>query len=463
MEESTLVSVQDLSFVGLLRRLEHIDRLKEDVRHPSAEQVATIESEPIVKKMVQEQLQSLSSTKMTKDEKSSAKSFLDAQLKAVAKDAHAPGADKRKAKLSELQAAVLAADTAEDPAHIAKARAEVPRADKGYAEIHKQYEMWEKGKKMLAVDALNVLKRTHEEGQARLAAAKEFVQTQLERRPDTAAGLPKVLAAKSTASAVGGAGRGKAAAKSSSSSSNVRGGGPATRTSGTVGNSWGSGPGGRPPCAPTGSGYPSTAAFLQAEAAAAMRQEAAEREAQEARARDAPPKERKQPTRPKVAEEGPVLSYACTVAAVSEHLGVREDDARQMAGSSADFRQHFDPQTWENIANRSVEIEKEKRDAVREKEKHKAATALARATDKLPMPAGVQASKAAAKPSGGGGSVANRAAAPDAKSKAKAKAQGSQGAPKKPGPKNGSLATKNGFAAFSESDEEDDGFTKVRR
>merc|ERR1719226_458439 len=110
---------------------------------------------------------------------------------------------------------------------------------------------------MLSVDELKVLKKTHEEGQARLEAAKEFVQTQLERRPDTAAPLPKVLAAKSTASAVGGAGKAKASAKSSSSVSNVRGGGPATRTTGTAGSAFGTGPGGRPPGAPA-SGYPST-------------------------------------------------------------------------------------------------------------------------------------------------------------------------------------------------------------
>lgn len=449
--EPELVEVGDLSFVGLLRRLEVIDRLKADVRHPSEEQVATMETEARVKKIVQEQLVALSSSSMTKEEKNSAKKFLDAQLKSVAKDM--PGADKRRTKFNELIGTVLAADSAQEPAHVVKARAEVPRAEKGYAEIHKAYEKWEKGKQMLSVDELKVLKRTHEEGEARLEAAKLFIEVQIERRIEAAAPLPSVLAAKSTASAVGAAGKAKAAAKSSPSVSNVRGGGPATRMTGTI--PFSTGPGGRPPGAPA-SGYPSTAAFLQAEAAAAMRVEATAEKAREAPA--APPRPRPQPKQQD--EDAPVLSFACTVTAVAEHLGVKEDDARQMAGSSTEFTQHFDRKTWETIKERSLAIEREKREQAREKEKHKAAAALARATNKLPMQPGVgqaaaKSSGAAAKASGAGASRA----APDAKSKAKAKPQG---APKK----NGNLATGNAFAGFGSDDsdeEQDPGWTKAVR
>ena len=233
----------------------------------------------------------------------------------------------------------------------------------------KEYEKWEKGKKMLAVDELNKLKRSHQELQDRVSAAKAWVETQYSRRAGASAAAPEALKkgpSAATAAVVSGAasgtGRGKAAGPKASGPAvgGVRGGGPAVRT----------GP------RPGGGGYASApavpaAALRQAQLASQLRTEdfqaAAEVEAMAPRPR--PPPRR---------EEGPpvVLSYSCTVAAVAEHLGISEDKARDLADSSSGFAKHLQGEAWARVQERSLAIEKEKKEAEKEKEKRRQEKAL---------------------------------------------------------------------------------------
>merc|ERR1719476_108186 len=119
-----------------------------------------------------------------------------------------------------------------------------------------------------------------------------------------------------------------------------------------------------------------------------------------------------------------------------------------MGSSTAEIQQHFDRQTWEVIAQRSVVIEKEEREKKKNAEKKKAAAALAKITDKQGHVSSVSAP---------GGSVPG-AAAPYSK------AVGVQAKPKAkptPMPKKSSnlagLAQSNRFGGFEDDDDDDDG------
>lgn len=428
-----LAAVEQLSLCGLVARLDLADRLKE-ITKPTEEEAAALASEVPAKKAVAELLPVLCAKGLTPKEKALAKEFLQRQVKSV--DSNSRGADARLAKLRELLAAVQAAASAEGPAHVEKARALVSRAEKDFEDIHKSYEKWEKGKQMLSVDELKVMKRSHDEAQHRLDGAKAFYELQVELRPEAAATPPASLlaqAARSGAGSAAAAGRaGKAAAKAGPAA--VRGGGPAVRTLGAAGAA--------------ASGYPAAGALRQAQLVAAVRAEAAaELPAEAPRPRPAP--------RPKVVEgPGPVLSYACTCAAVAEQLGISADEARELASSSSEFGEKLGlaPEAWAWVQERSLAIEREQREKQKEAEKRKQEAAKARRDKEVQKAEAVAsaaaAPKAAAKPVPG--AVAKAPAAAKAKAKAKAPA-----APKVQVLEG--LAGGNRFGGFESSDEEQDG------
>jgi len=443
------VPLDELSLLGLFARLALIERLKR-VTVPTDAEAAALASETLAKRAIAEQLSGLGGNGLTARERREAKDFLDAQLKAL--DRNAKGAEARSAKFKELSAGVLAAPTADEPAHVTKARAELAKFEHGFSAIHKEYDRWEKGKNMLSVEELTSLKRSHGEAQRRVEISRDFVEQQLERRPAAAATLPSALAAASATSGNASAGgRGKAAAKSSRGA--VRGGGPATRPLGGGYSAVGRGAGGN-----VSSTAPSTAALRQAEVAAQIRAEADAAAAEAAAAAAAPPRQRPPRVSLQAAmqeAEGPVLSYSCTCRAVAEHLGIKEVEARALAASCGEFAASFDHETWERIQQRSLAIEKAQREEQREKEKRKQAAALAKAMDSQ---------------GGGGGAPLPGKAAPKASSKA-----ATPGAPKakpkpKPdaAPKKGQLAGLSHMNRFggldSESSGEDGGaWTQVRR
>jgi len=262
---------------------------------------------------------------------------------------------------------VESAADVDEAQHVRAAKADLVKAEKAFAGVHQDYEKWEKGKKMLSVDDLNILKRSHEDLAQRVDALKAHKARQMELRAEAAEPAPttnKVLRTPSSA------GAGKAGPKS------VHGGGPAIRTLGT------SAPSAKPKTAPAGYPAPSAAALRQAQVVAQVRAEA------EA---SAPQQTEPKPARgrPKVGdeEEQVVLSYECTVLAVKEVARISQDDARAMAASSKEYRKHFDTETWERIKERSQAIERERKEKEKEMEKKKQAAALARAEARQAGPA----------------------------------------------------------------------------
>lgn len=456
-----VVPPEELSLCGMLRRLQLAEKFKELVR-PTEEEAAVLASEASVKKAVAEQLPGLSVAGLTSLEKKCAKAFLEAQLKSV--EPGTKGAEARKAKLQELMAGVLAAPSAEDPAHVRSAKAQVSRAEKDFEQIHKEYERWEKGKKMLSVDELKDLKRAHEEHLQRIEAAKSYVEQQLDRRPECAVAPPAALQ-KAAPSGAGASGSGRSSAKASGPGS-VRGGGPAVRTLGGA-------PGGK---AAGGKGYasgPASEAMRQAQLAAQVRAEVAQAwAAEDSEAYTTGPAGPPRPARPRPQrEEGvqdrpvSVLSYACTVAAVAEICGISEAEARAMASSSLEFADHLEVDAWQLVQDRSVAIEKERREKQREDEKRKQAAALARKEKELSKSMEVVAQQPKALPRqvpvvGAAKPVpAGQGQPVQAKQKAKPKAA----APKKNALD--ALAHDNRFGGFnSDSSEEDaSAWTQVKR
>mmetsp|Transcript_96845 Transcript_96845/g.172344 ORF Transcript_96845/g.172344 Transcript_96845/m.172344 type:complete len:445 (+) Transcript_96845:23-1357(+) len=444
MAASADVAVSDLSLYGLLARLEEVERLK-GVKSPDNEQELLLQSEAAAKKAVAEELQAVATSGLTSFEKKPAKLFLESQLKAI--DSNSKGAEQRTTKLKELLAGVEAAASKDEPAHVRKAKQDVAKAEKAFEEVSKNYERWEKGKKMLSVDEIKVLKRSYEDGQKKIEKARSLVeQQQCLRVRSAAAPLTEEKERGSAAMAVEArANRGRGSAGKGGG----RGAAPAVsmRVAAAAGYPM-------PASAPQPAAGPSAAALRQAQLAAQVRAEA------EAEATTAAPRPRPQP-RPKQPEDGPVLSYACTVKAVSEVLGIKEAAARELAESSKEFAQHFDAATWETVQERSIAIEKANREKQREAEKRKQAAALAKATEKESaavtgagaVPKAAPKAAAPKAPPGAG------ASAPAPKPKPKAKT-----AAKKMPVSDGlqSLAGANRFGGFEDSDD-DDGFTKVRR
>eukprot|EP00927_Polykrikos_kofoidii_P077762 TRINITY_DN74677_c0_g1_i1.p1 TRINITY_DN74677_c0_g1~~TRINITY_DN74677_c0_g1_i1.p1 ORF type:complete len:460 (+),score=117.71 TRINITY_DN74677_c0_g1_i1:66-1445(+) len=450
-------ALEDLSLYGLICRLELIEKLKATVAKPTPEEAAVLETESAAKKAFAQQLPALTSTGLTSKEKSKAKTFLELQVKTV--DKTAAGADKRKAKFTELLAGVQEASAKDDPAHVTRAKAMLARTEKDFEEIHKSYHKWEKGKQMLSVDELKILKKNHETQKQRVEAATAFVETQYSRCPEAAAETPAILTATSRVAPAASVSRG--AQQGGGGKGAVRGGGPAARVGGGGGGYGGGGSSGVSGGGGGGGSYPNANAVRQAMVAAQVRDElVAETAFVESVPKPPPPQRQLQQRVREVTEDsGPILSYACTCSAVAEHLGLTEKQVRDLGSSSSEFRERFDPETWERIKERSLAIEKHQREVQREKEKQKKDAALARATEKLvptiPVPApGTGSSRAV--PPGAKASVV--AGPPVAKTKAKAKPKVSSKT--KPVDK---LATGNRFGDFGESSDEDDGWTSVKR
>jgi len=440
-----LPSVAELSLFGLLARLTEVERLKE-IKSLDDEQEAVLVSEAAAKKAVAEELQAASSG-ITSWEKKRAKEFLDAQVKAI--EEGSKGAEARRSKLRELLAGIEAAPSKEDPAHVRRAKLDVAKAEKAFEEVSKSYERWKSGKKMLSVDEIKAVTRSYEEGKQKLEKARTLVEKQQSLKPQSAAA--PVTEEKERGSAAvaiearAGRGRGKATGRGAPA--------PAVSMRAAAAAGYAVAPGGYSAPQPSA---PSANAMRQAQMAAQVRQEAEE-------AAHAAPAPRPRPVpRAKQPEEGPVLSYACTCTAVAEHLGIKEAQARDMADSAKDFAQHFEPETWDLIRERSVAIEKANREKQREAEKRKQAAALAKVTEQESSThaVGGPPAKAAPKPAPktAAAKVAGGYSAPKAKPKAKSNA-GLKTLSRPEGIQ--SMAGANKFAGLD--DDSDDGFTVVRR
>mmetsp|Transcript_19753 Transcript_19753/g.37151 ORF Transcript_19753/g.37151 Transcript_19753/m.37151 type:complete len:432 (+) Transcript_19753:47-1342(+) len=428
------LAIAELSLCGLISRLKEVEHIK-GIKSPDDEQVAVLSTEGDVKRALFDQLQAAGAG-VNSYEKKVAKEFLQNQLKAI--DDTSKGADAKRGKLQELLTSLEAASSKEDPAHVRRAKADVAKAEKAFEDVRKDYERWEKGKKMLTVDEIKVLKRSFEDSKTKVEKARAMVEEQQLRRAEAA--VAPVTDEKE---------RGAAALAAEARSARARAAGKAAgRAPNPAVSNKAMPPGGYPAKALA----PST--LRQAQVAAQVRAEA--QPAPEA----APPRPRPAP-RPKQ-EDAPVLSYACTCTAVAQHLKISEAQARELAESAREFAQHFDSETWEAIQERSLAIEKANQEKQREAERKKKEKALAKVTQ-------VQSSAAAVGNSG----VAKAApkmvpqsvvgletvSVPKAKPKVKAKAS-----PKEPARRDGlsSLVGANKFGGL-ESDEEEEGWSKVRR
>mmetsp|Transcript_11357 Transcript_11357/g.17104 ORF Transcript_11357/g.17104 Transcript_11357/m.17104 type:complete len:452 (+) Transcript_11357:166-1521(+) len=441
------VAVGELSLFGLLQRLELVEKYKGFARTNDDEQ-AIIDTEAETKKRVPEALGELAKGGITSAERKSAISFLEKLLKGVEPGTKA--GDAKKAKLEELLEGVKAASNAEEPQHVRKARTEQAKAQQDFDTVHKEFEKWEKGKKMLKVDELNKLKRAHDDASKRLEAATSLIEDQLCRRAEAAAALPSVLSGARPSLAAGGPSKAKAPTARVSN--------PTVRKAPSAA------------AAATG-GYPgpSSAAMRQAQAAAQVRQEVAM--AMEAPVQPkAPPMAPARP-RPQKVEEEPevILSYACTCSAVAELLGIKEKQAAELAERAKDFKEHLPPDLWQQVQKRSLEIEKEKKDKAKEAERRKQEKALAKVSGVSSVPMAPTAAAAAA--SGGGASAKGKlgTAPPPPKAKGKAKPKGAP----PPVANLKALATNNrfgGMMAGDDSSDDDaggggggDGWTTVKR
>eukprot|EP00933_Yihiella_yeosuensis_P061011 TRINITY_DN63831_c0_g1_i1.p1 TRINITY_DN63831_c0_g1~~TRINITY_DN63831_c0_g1_i1.p1 ORF type:complete len:466 (-),score=152.30 TRINITY_DN63831_c0_g1_i1:78-1475(-) len=457
------LAVQELSLIGLIVRLVEVDRLKADVPHPDESQALLLESEAACKKAVVEQLEAAAASGVTSSEKKRAKEFLETWSKNV--DPNAKGAEARLAKFKELLRGVEAASSKEEYAHVRKAKAAVDAAQKAHEAVSKDYEKWEKGKKMLSVDEVKTLKRSYEDGQKKIDKARSFIEEQMWRRAEAAAAPQKAEAERGAAAMVVdkrlGTGRGKGGGKTSNPTvKTVQGGMTVARGGGGY--------------AAAPAAQPSSAQVRQAQIAAQVRAEA---DAEAAAAAAAPARPRPQPK--KQPEETVVLSYACTCQAVAEHLKIKEAKARDMAESAKEFAQHFDPETWSSIQERSVAIEKENREKQKEQERLKKERALAKITAVEssmaanpraaadPKAAAKSAARAAARPamnavpgavSGGAGyATAKAKVAPKAKVAAKSMPRTTAASGIE------AYSGKNAFAGLGGDSDDDDGFTSVRR
>ncbi|CAK9067977.1 unnamed protein product [Durusdinium trenchii] len=426
-------SISELSLSGLIARLKEVDHIK-GIKSPDDEQAALLATETDVKKALFEELQGASSG-IFSFEKKVAKEFLQTQIKSV--DDAAKGADAKKMKLQELLSGVEGAASKEDPAHVRRARQDLAKAEKAFEEATKNYERWEKGKKMFSVDEIKALKRAFEEGKQKVEKARGLVEQQQQRRA-TAAVAPLTEEKERGAAAVATEARLAKSAKAPGKVAN-----PAVSTKAA--------PAGYPK-------QPPPAALRQAQLAAQVRMEAQHPE--EPKPAPAPrPNPRPRVEAPK---DAPVLSYACTCSAVAEHLCVSEAQARDLAQSAGEFAQHFDEEVWQAIQDRSLAIEKANREKQREAERRKQEKALAKVTQ-------VESSVA-----NGANGQTTKVAAPQAmdpikfREAAKAKPQPkpkAQGAPKAKDAKAPvkKLAVANRFGGMESDDDEEEGWTAVRR
>eukprot|EP00435_Cladocopium_sp_Y103_P025604 s2389_g6.t1 len=176
------LSISELSLAGLIARLKEVEHIK-GIKSPDDEQTAVLATETEVKKALFEELQGAGSG-LPSFEKTVAKEFLQVQIKSV--DDTSKGAEAKRNKLQELLRGVEGAQAKEDPAHVRRARQDLVKAEKAFEEATKNYERWEKGKKMFSVDEIKALKRNYEEGKQKVDKARMLVDQQQQRRATAA-------------------------------------------------------------------------------------------------------------------------------------------------------------------------------------------------------------------------------------------------------------------------------------
>ncbi|CAL1141508.1 unnamed protein product [Cladocopium goreaui] len=177
------LSISELSLCGLIARLKEVEHIK-GVKSPDDEQTAVLATEAEVKKALFEELQASAGSGLPSFEKTVAKEFLQVQIKSV--DDSSKGAEAKRNKLQELLRGVEGAQAKEEPAHVRRARQDLVKAEKALEEATKNYERWEKGKKMFSVDEIKVLKRNYEEGKQKVDKARMLVDQQQQRRATAA-------------------------------------------------------------------------------------------------------------------------------------------------------------------------------------------------------------------------------------------------------------------------------------
>jgi len=430
--------VEALSLPGLFGRIDEIERLKESKARAGEEEQATIASEGAVKKAIAIQLDAAAESGLSNAEKAVAKTFLEAQLKAV--DPYDKHAAARREKLNQLLVGVGQAPGKEVPAHVKRGKDALKRAQDAFKDVHERYSKWEKGKLMFkTTDELKAMQKEHEDMMKCLEATEAFIELMKLLRSSDA--RPPPLPSGQTVA--------RPKAKSAAvrcEDPTVRG--PAVASRGPAVASRGAG------------GYPSVssmqssgymvgnATLRKAELIADLRAEATNK-AEYSMAPPEPPRAPKPRHVTECREEDTVvLSYACTCKAVAEICGISLDKARDMAESSKEFRNHLNNAQWTQVRDRSQAIEKEQKEKEKEKEQDKKDRALAKISNKqAPLASGAGASASAA--------PIQRRAPPAAKPAAvKAKP-----APKPVGKGKamGVATAKNPFAAMADSDSDDGG------
>lgn len=415
--------VEQLSLTGLICRIDEVNRLKIAAIKPDEDETAILESEGPAKKAIAE-LIGEADKGLTSGERAKSKAFLEAQVKAI--DPDSKGAAVRKGKLEELLKGVLASSPVDEPAHVTRARNASKRIDKEYAEIHKVYEKWEKGKgvSFKSVDELTTMKRSHDDLQKKSEAAKVFLEDEISRLTGSGAAPPKAPAKASSG--------GFQKAKASSKAPSMRG----------------------PPSA-GGGGYPGGGggfAALAEPGGSSYERHVAEMTGGAAKA----PAPRRPPPRQEE-EAAPILSFGCTAKAAAQHLGIKETEVRAAAESCQEIRQLVVQRSgnWKEVQDSSVAIEKDQKQKALQAEKQKQANKIARATEKAaPTIAQPMVGNPAAtnRPPPGGGP----ASAPQPKPAPKPK-----GAPKTKTAPNKALSTGNRFGGFGDDDEDGGGWSQV--
>jgi hypothetical protein len=370
------MAVPELSLWGLLERIQEIERLKSDVAHPDEEQQSLIATEGAVKKAAAEQLATAASSGLSHKEKNIARTFLQAQLKAVSADA--PSAAARKAKLNELLKGVEDAPPADDPVHVRKAREALRRIEKDFKEVHETYEKWEKGKaRFKSVDELTSMKRSHDDLQKALDQAQRYLEAELQSRTGTGAAPPTVSAASKP--------KPKAVQTPSAC--------PSSRSPPAKAPARSQQPRPPPP--------PSNEAARRAQMAAQFWEPVVEEEPD----RPVAPKPKRAPKPAEPADPEPFLSYQCTVKAIAQVMGCSEKQAREVGASVSELREQFEVEAWKQVSELSVEIEKKQKEQEKEREKRRMEAALARKADEhgpsvvaAPVPAAARQAAAKAPP-----------------------------------------------------------------
>jgi hypothetical protein len=408
-----VVSVGDFSLYGLLVRIEGDEKgYAPPSGEPSAEDV---------KKALMQALPQV--TALPDYAKAKAEAFLEPKLQAAGKE-DGPAADKKRKALSDLLDKVRKAGKCDGPPHVQSAKKASAAAQKAFQPALAAYGKWERGKTMFKnVDDLNAMKREYEGAKALCDQADELLERYRQRVTVDTSELAKLAKAKPVAKPAG-----KTLAKPSPKTVPKPPPASAVRAAETVSA-----------LREQRQEFKPAPRVLKVENPTAeelgIKFSAWEKAPQAKKASPAlRPAAKKAPAKPSV-----VLSFGCTVAAMAEHLQSAENEVRAHAESTAELKKMVTADVWEQIEQRSVQIEKQRIQAARDAEKQKAARMIAKVT-KESHP--VQMSDFARKP------------APSAPAAAKKPPTLSKAAPIK--------TSANAFAALAGNDGDDDGFAVVK-